>query len=65
MHEVQETEPAPQSSVHLLMRLDHRRVRSAGAGHEIDVAEVLEVEADMSIFDSPVKGSVREFDFDE
>ena len=65
MHEVQETEPAPQASVHLLMRLDHRRMRSAGGASEVNVAEVLKVEADLSIFDSPVRYSIREFDFDE
>ena len=65
MPDVQQNEATPQTSVHLLMRLDHRRVQRAGAGREIDVAEVLEVEADLSIFDSPVQGSIREFDFDE
>jgi len=65
MNEAQETELNPKASVHLLMRLDHRRVRSAGGGREVDVAEVLEVEADLSIFDSPVKCVIREFDFDE
>jgi len=65
MLQAQETEPAPQASVHLLMRLDHRRMRSAGGASEVNVAEVLEVEADLSIFDSPIRYSIREFDFDE
>ncbi|MCA1636083.1 MAG: hypothetical protein LC802_20930 [Acidobacteria bacterium] len=65
MHVVQQNNPAPQASVHLLMRLDHRRMRNAGGASEVNVAEVLEVEADLSIFDSPVRCSIREFDFDE
>ncbi len=65
MLQAEETVAAVPASVHLLMRLGHQRVRSAGGGREVDVAEVLEVEADLSIFDSPVRSSIREFDFDE
>ena len=61
----EENAHAPQASVHLLMRLDHRRVRSTSGGCEVDVAEALEVEADLLIFNTPVKCGVREFDFDE
>ena len=63
--DVQEDELTPQASVHLLMRLDHRRVLSASGTGEMGTAEVLGVEADLSIFASPVRSSVREFDFDE
>jgi hypothetical protein len=65
MPQAQETEPALPASVHLLMRLDHRPMHSAGGASEVNVAEVLAVEADLSIFDAPVRCSVREFDFDE
>lgn len=63
--QAQERELAPQASAHLLMRLDHRRMSSAGGASEVNVAEAWEVEADFSIFDSPVRYSMREFDFDE
>lgn len=64
-YDAQEGAPTPQASVPLLLRLDHRRVLSAGGRGETDAAEVLGVEADLSLFHAPVRAGVREFDFDE
>jgi hypothetical protein len=51
--------------VQQMTRMDRPKLRAASQRRIATAAEVSSVEADASIFDTPDRGRVREFDFDE
>jgi hypothetical protein len=50
--------------VQKLTRFDGRKLRAVSR-HNVTTTEVSTVEADASIFETPDRGRVSEFDFDE